>query len=272
MNSENIQNSDMALLRRKTILEDKFQFFKELKQLMKDGKQEEAERLMNEYESDLDAMLDEMSVVSQRDVDRSNFPHKGQVFAKDDYVRLQMISEHEKEQYIQVSYECSYSKGIFRSENEVYINSLWEDFLQEYTFVCSIYDKNSNEYVGYCSIKDMRRNEWELAIELKEKYRHKGYGYHALSLMIEKLTALSKQKQYRARVDIDNYASQGLMKKLGAIPNGISEFLLHGRNLEEFQKENKSSIDDSIRCVAAEFQVSPEELLGHVLEYRLEME
>lgn len=38
MNSENIQNSDMALLRRKTILEDKFQFFKELKQLMKDGK------------------------------------------------------------------------------------------------------------------------------------------------------------------------------------------------------------------------------------------
>lgn len=118
----------------------------------------------------------------------------------------------------------------------------------------------------------MRRNEWEFAIELKEKYRHKGYGYHALSLMIEKLTALSKQKQYRARVDIDNYASQGLMKKLGAIPNGISEFLLHGRNLEEFQKENKSSIDDSIRCVAAEFQVSPEELLGHVLEYRLEME
>lgn len=272
MNSENIQNSDMALSRRKTILQDELKFFKELKQLMKDGKQEEAERLMNEYESDLDAMLDEMSVVSQRDVNRSNFPQKGQLFTEDDYVRLQMISEQEKEQYIQVSYECSYLKGIFRSENEVYTNSLWEDFLQEYTFVCSIYDKNSNEYVGYCSVKDMRRREWELAIELKEKYRHKGYGYHALSLMIEKLTVLSKQKQYRVRVDIDNYASQGLMKKLGAIPNGISEFLLHGRNLEEFQRENKSSIDDNIRRVAAEFQVSPEELLGHVLEYRLEME
>lgn len=132
--------------------------------------------------------------------------------------------------------------------------------------------KTVTNMLGYCSIKDMRRNEWELAIELKEKYRHKGYGYHALALMIEKLTALSKQKQYRARVDIDNYASQGLMKKLGAIPNGISEFLLHGRNLDKFQKENKSSIDDNIRHVASEFQVSPEELLGHVLEYRLEME
>lgn len=60
------------------------------------------------------------------------------------------------------------------------------------------------------------------------------------------------------------------IKKLGAYPDGISEFLLHGESLEQFRKENVKYIDKHICDLADEFCVEPEELLGCVLEYRID--
>ena len=62
------------------------------------------------------------------------------------------------------------------------------------------------------------------------------------------------------------------MRKLGAIPNGISEFILHGEELEKFQNENKEMITEEIRNVAEEFCMDAEDILGYVLEYRIDME
>ncbi|MCX4379746.1 MAG: N-acetyltransferase, partial [Lachnospiraceae bacterium] len=67
-----------------------------------------------------------------------------------------------------------------------------------------------------------------------------------------------------------NYASQNLMKKLGAKPNGISEMLIHGEDLRKFQEENKDLIDDKLRKLAKEFHVAPIDLIGHVLEFRID--
>jgi len=83
---------------------------------------------------------------------------------------------------------------------------------------------------------------------------------------------LTGRRCFRARVEIDNHASQGLMKKLGATSNGISEFLLHGEEIEKFQEENKENITDEIREVAAEFCMDAEDILGYVLEYRFDVE
>lgn len=109
-----------------------------------------------------------------------------------------------------------------------------------------------------------------MVIELLKKYRHRGYGYHALVEMLNALTALTGKTIYRSRVDSDNYASQNLMKKLGAKPNGISEMFIHGEDLQKFQEENKDLIDDKVRKLAKEFQVAPIDLIGHVLEFRIE--
>lgn len=62
------------------------------------------------------------------------------------------------------------------------------------------------------------------------------------------------------------------MKKLGATPNGISEFLFHGKETEKFQEENMENITDEIREVAAEFCMDAEDILGYVLEYRFDVE
>ena len=148
----------------------------------------------------------------------------------------------------------------------------WKDFIEDNTFVCSIYEKKSNEYVGYCSIVNLAKEELELAIELKPDKCHKGYGSEALRLFMEEVCKVTGRQYFRVRVEIDNHASQGLMKKLGAYPNGISEFLLHGAEIEKFQSEHKDMITDEIRSVAAEFCMEAEDILGYVLEYRSDME
>ncbi len=109
-------------------------------------------------------------------------------------------------------------------------------------------------------------------MELLGKYRYQGYGYHALVAMLNALTALTERKIYRSRVDSDKYASQNLMKKLGAKPNGISEMFIHGEELQKFQQENSNLIDDKLRALANEFNVAPIDLIGHVLEFRIDWE
>lgn len=81
---------------------------------------------------------------------------------------------------------------------------------------------------------------------------------------------IDRKTTYRSRGDSDSYSSQNLMKKLGAIPNGISEMFIHGEDFRKFQEENKDLIDDKLRKLAKEFHVAPIDLIGHVLEFRID--
>lgn len=158
----------------------------------------------------------------------------------------------------------AYKEKSFRKD-------MWKEFISDNAFVCSIYDKTSGDYVGYCSIKNLSKDDWELAIELKSDECHKGYGTEALTIFMESVHKLTDRRFFRVRVEIDNHTSQGLMKKLGATPNGISEFLLHGEAIEKFQEEHKDMITDEIRKVATDFCMDAEDILGYVLEYRFDM-
>ena len=78
-------------------------------------------------------------------------------------------------------------------------------------------------------------------------------------------------KEFRVKIDSDNYASQGLFEKLGAVPYGIAEFMLHKEeDIRKCEEENLQEIDDKLMEVAEKFGVEPRKLLSHVLEYRLE--
>lgn len=167
-----------------------------------------------------------------------------------------------------VAYECSCMKYAFKERE--FVKEFWESCFEDISAYYAIIKKNTKEFLGYCAIKDLTALYWEVAIELFEKYRYHGYGYEALSLMFDKLYVLTGKKVFRSRVDSDNYPSQALMKKLGAMPNGVSEILLHGETLEKFVKDNLNLIDDNLRVLAHEFCVEPEMLLGRVLEYRIE--
>ena len=244
----------------------------EVKKLEEEGRKEEADALLDSAEADILSIIEEIDKkngkIPEGEPDRSKIPDTGEILAENELVVLKMIDLSEYDSYIDVSYECSLFKDKYI--DETYKKSQWESFLVDHSVVTSIYDKHTGDYVGYCSVKDIRAKDWEIAIEEKMDYRGKGYGYNAISLLVDKLTELTGQRFYRAVIDIDNFASQNLFKKLGAYPDGISEFLLHGKELEEFQKENLDVIDDNIRRVADEFCTDPEDLIGHVLEYRID--
>ena len=75
---------------------------------------------------------------------------------------------------------------------------------------------------------------------------------------MDQFSEIKGEHVFRSRVEVDNYASQALHRKLGAVPNGMSE------------NENQHLIDDNIRKLAADFGVEPIEILGHALEYKIE--
>lgn len=200
--------------------------------------------------------------------DKSILPKNGKFLAENGRVVLRAVSDEDYENYMEVSYECSIMRGAFK--DDAFKKDLWESFLSDTAVNFSIFDIVTGEYVGYCGIKNINVENWELVIELLKKYRHREYGYHALVVMLNALTELTGKTTYRSRVDSDNYASQNLMKKIGAIPNGISEIFIHGEDLRKFQEENKDLIDDKLRKLAREFHVAPIDLIGHVLEFRID--
>ena len=76
--------------------------------------------------------------------------------------------------------------------------------------------------------------------------------------------------QFRVRIDPGNHASQKMFEKLGAIPNGISEFLIHDKaTLEKCEEGNLHLIDADTISLAEKFGVEPRKLLSHILEYSL---
>ena len=242
-------------------------------ELKNQGKEAEGDEVVNDVKAWIKGIIQrsEKPVGSEElpVIGRSSLPQAGDVVAKGGKIILGVLREDEKEKYLAVSYEYSDMKGAYKDEQ--FRDAIWNEFLSDCSFVCSIYDKESGEYVGYCSIKNLSKGDWELAIELKPEECHKGYGTEALPLLMQALHKLTGRRYYRTRVEIDNHASQGLMKKLGATPNGISEFLLHGEDIEKFQEENRDMITDEIREVAAEFCMDAEDILGYVLEYRFDV-
>lgn len=195
-------------------------------------------------------------------------PDRGRILSKDDMVILTTISEDDKNNCIRVSREHSSFKGMYA--DETFIKNLWEEFMKDTAVYFMISDVVTGEFIGYCGIKDISCKRLEIVIELLNECKQKRYGTHALTIMLSELSKRTKVNVYRSRVEIDNYASQALMKKIGARPDGISEFLLHGEDLAKFQEENEACIDDKLRAVAEEFQTDPKELIGHVLECRID--
>lgn len=255
----------------KVILDEVVKRLEKAVELKDQGKDAEGDMVMKEMKEWLNLVFpDKENELSESGVERATLPQEGEVVAVGDKVWLGVIKKDEKEKYLSVSEEYSTMKNYY--QNERLREETWQDFLVDSTFVCSIYEKETKEYVGYCSIREFVKGDWELAIELIPEACHKGYGTEALPLLMQAVHKLTSRRFYRARVEIDNHASQGLMKKLGAIPNGVSEFLIHGDEIKRFQEDNKDLITDEIREVAVEFCMEAEDILGYVLEYRLDVE
>ena len=151
---------------------------------------------------------------------------------------------------------------------ESYRNALWKDHCGEKSLMLSII--LDDQYIGYCGIKNTAQEPWEIAIELYKKWTNHGLGRIAISAMLDAMVTRLGVRQFRVRIDPGNHASQKLFEKMGAQPNGVSEYLiLDQKELEKVEKENLNLIDAATVALADKFGVEPRKLLSHVLEYTL---
>lgn len=154
------------------------------------------------------------------------------------------------------------------SNTEAYLTALWNEHLDNPALMCSILA--NGVYAGYCGVGNVTEHPPEISIELLPEWTNRGIGSTALRTMLDAFSERLQICYFRVRIDPANVASQRLFEKLGAKPNGLSEFLIHGKEwLRQMEEENLTKIDDQLITVARKFNVEPRQLLSHVLEYKL---
>ena len=190
----------------------------------------------------------------------------GRIIRVNNNVVLRPVKPCDHDGFLLIQQENSMIRSMVKEE--AFCDMVWKEHNEEKSLMLSI--ENMGSYIGYCGIKDTSQDLWEIAIELKRDWTKHGIGYPALSTMLNAIKSRLGVTEFRVRIDPTNYPSQKLFERLGAIPNGLSELWLHDqRALEKFEEENLHLIDDRIVEVAKKFQVEPQKLLSHVLEYRL---
>ena len=190
----------------------------------------------------------------------------GECIITENEIILRKVQDSDKDIFIELQKENNIVKSMMKEE--AYRNMLWNEHIEYKALMFSIVV--DNEYVGYCGIKNTTHEQWEIAIEILNKWKHKGIGYRAISIMLDEIKNRLNVSEFRVRIDAENYPSQRLFEKLGAEPNGISEFLLHEEaDIRRCEEENIHLLDERIQELAKQFNVEPRKLLSHVLEYKL---
>lgn len=190
----------------------------------------------------------------------------GECIITENEIILRKVQDSDKHIFIELQKENNIVKSMMKEE--AYRNMLWNEHIEYKALMFSVIV--DNEYAGYCGIKNTTHEQWEIAIEILNKWKHKGIGYRAISIMLDAIKNRLNMSEFRVRIDAENYPSQRLFEKLGAEPNGISEFLLHEEaDIRRCEEENIHLLDERIQELAKQFNVEPRKLLSHVLEYKL---
>lgn len=189
------------------------------------------------------------------------------VFAVGENIVLCKSREADREDYIKLQKENTIMPHAY--EMDGFEDMMWEDMRDEKAFFTAIRRKSDDAYMGYCGIKNTQKKELELAIELLKEFHRCGYASQELKLFMDNVCKHTGITTFKALVDGENIGSQKLCEKLGGVPSGIAEHLLHDEEyMEEYERENAGKVTDLMREAAARFGVVPEKLLTHVLVYR----
>lgn len=197
---------------------------------------------------------------------KDTFWKLGHVICQDPSIVLRKVEDLDRDAFLIMQLEYSPMKYMLAEES--YRELLWKEHLSEESLMLSI-EKNGT-YIGYCGIKNTSQHPWEIAIELLPQWTKRGIGPIAISAMLDAIKARLDMSIFRVRIDPGNSSSQKLFERLGAVPNGISEYLIHDQSIIEACEENNLHlIDEDTIALAVKFGVEPRKLLSHILEYTL---
>ena len=232
-----------------------------------DEKKEDVKQILNERVEKLQETIDSETTAKDVMVQMINdFWEKNNAEWVQNGITLRKINATDKDKFIDLEIENSAMPDSYQKES--FRNAMWQSHNSNTAIIFTI--EKDGEYVGYGGIEDVTKNDWEISIELLRKFHRQGIGYAAISMMLDIIKDKLGVTEFRVRMFSDNIASRKLFEKLGAVPNGISEYLIHNKkDIHDFEEQYLHTITDDLREVAKRFNVEPRQLLSHVLEYRL---
>ena len=137
----------------------------------------------------------------------------------------------------------------------------------------AILDNETDEFVGEVMVHDFDAEPWELGWDVLPERQGEGYASSAASALVDALKVLSECPGVIVRTHADNAASIKVARKIGGIPFGIDTTLavrLSGEDrIAELAREGGELLTDKVRVLASESHVEPEQLLTHVLVFKI---
>ena len=162
----------------------------------------------------------------------------------------------EDEKYTLCRYDVSEQALFFEAWNETFYNSLlindeqfkkksWEDILLDTSRLqLKIIDKLTQEYVGEVVLMKVDAEMPEIGIQLLKKNQGQGIGTRVMNLFVNRLKSIMNVEFFTVRIRSDNYVSQRMFEKMGAIKVGeegkelcdLMCELMQGMGKEKFEK------------------------------------
>lgn len=184
---------------------------------------------------------------------------------------IQQNSAKDRENYFALQKSVALFPNTRLGDKAEYADIEWKDICERKNRVCYVIELGSESlYCGECAIKDISADIPEIEIELMKEYQHQGIGYKAITIMLNKLSEKYGKREFCAKIDPDNYASQFLFEKLGGMPAGVvRDYYMPDRRLEKFVETHRYLLDERMQNVAEKFAVDADLLLSHLLVYKI---
>ena len=197
---------------------------------------------------------------------KAKFWSSGIVTCPDTTIILRDVDDADREGFLTIQRENSPLKEMLKEE--VYCDMVWKEHREEKALMLSIL--RDGAYIGYCGIKNTAQEPWEIAIEIQSDWTRHGIGPIVTAAMLDAIKARLDVTEFRVRIDPGNSSSQKMFERIGAVPNGISEYLVHDPSIiEKCEENNLHLINEDTIALAEKFGVEPRKLLSHILEYTL---
>ena len=225
------------------------------------------EHLSNSRNTELSEILVDRAIMEKTGLRiKTEFWRSGIVTCPDPSMILRDVEDSDRDGFLAIQQEYSLMKSML--SEEVYRDMIWREHCEDRAMNMSIVKEGV--YIGYCGIKNTAQEPWEIAIEIHRDWTKNGVGPVAISAMLDAIKARLGITEFRVRIDPGNTASQKMFERLGAVPNGISSYLIDDPSIiEQCEENNLHLIDDAVIALAEKFGVEPRKLLSHILEYTL---
>lgn len=152
-------------------------------------------------------------------MNRDELCSTGVMFVEDEKYTLCRYDVSEQALFIEAWNETFHNSPLINDEQ--FRKKSWEDMLSDTSKLqLKIIDKLTQEYVGEVVLMKVDSEMPEIGLQLLKKYHGQGIGTRIVNLFVNRLKSIMKVEFFTVRIRSDNYISQRMFEKMGAIKVG----------------------------------------------------